>query len=360
MSIPFDPAELKVVAELPNRFGPPTPIYDFPVTPREAYRGVLTKDPVWEPTSIETLLFCPRIIPDNIARGMVFDGGPFFNPREQGGGKDMFGVDWEFIPQVGGSMVRPGNPMLEDANEWYEKLVWPDIESWDWEGSAKIANEKYLKTDKFVNFWFMTGWFERLISLMEFDGAIYALVDEDQKDAVKDFFDKLSDFYIRLFEKCITYYSQIDGFLIHDDWGAQRETFFSPAVCEEMIVPYMRRVTDYLHSKGKFCELHSCGQIFKQVPNMIKAGWDCWQPQTMNDVHGIYELYGDQIVVAAIPDLFDPKTATEEEQRASARKFAEEYCDPKKPTYLNFAAMQVLTPAFREELYKQSRIRYGG
>ncbi len=362
MSIPFNESEMKVVSEIPSRFGGPgTPVYDFPVTPREAYWGMIKREPVWEPTNIETLLFCPRIIPDNIARAMVFDG-TMFNMRQDGGGKDMFGVDWEYVPQVGGSMVRPGNPMLEDANDWYDKLVWPDIDSWDWEGNAKIANEKYLapNKDKFVNFWFMTGWFERLISLMEFDSAIYALVDEDQQDAVKAFFEKLSDLYIRIFDKVLTYYDHVDGFLIHDDWGAQRETFFSPAVCEEMIVPYMKKVTDFLHSKGKVCELHSCGQILKQVPNMIKAGWDCWQPQVMNDIHKIYELYGDKIVVAAVPDLFDPKTATEEEQRASARKFAEEYCSPDKPTYLNFVALQVLTPAFREEIYRQSRIRYGG
>jgi uroporphyrinogen-III decarboxylase len=187
-----------------------------------------------------------------------------------------------------------------------------------------------------------------------------ALIDEDQQDAVKAFFDKLSDFYIKLLGRYLDVFPQIDGFCIHDDWGSQRETFFAPDVCEEMIVPYMRKVNDYLHSRGRFTDLHSCGMALKQVPNMIKAGWDCWQPQTMNDVHKIYELYGDKIIVAAIPDLFDPKTATEEEQRASARKFAEEYCDPDKPTYLNFAAMQVLTPAFREEIYRQSRIRYGG
>ena len=359
MSIPFDPSELKVVSEIPSFFGGPgTPVYNFPVTPREAFAGMLSRKPVWEPTNIETCLLCPAIIPDNIARAMVFDGTTF-NNRTDGGGKDMFGVEWEYVPQVGGSMVRPGNPLMEDANEWREKIVWPDIDSWDWEGSAKIANEKYLQTDKFVNFWFMTGWFERLISFMEFDGAIMAMVDEDQKDAVKELFDKLTDLYIRIFDKCLTYYPRIDGFLIHDDWGAQRETFFSPAVCEDMIVPYMKRVTDYIHSKGKTAELHSCGQILKQVPNMIAAGWDCWQPQPMNDIRKIYELYGDKIVIAVMPDQFDPKTTSEEEQRALARKFADEYCSPEKPSYLRFSAAPLLTPAFREELYIQSRKNYG-
>jgi hypothetical protein len=37
----------------------------------------------------------------------------------------MFGIEWEYIPAAGGSMVRPGKPFLEDANEWKEKVVGP-------------------------------------------------------------------------------------------------------------------------------------------------------------------------------------------------------------------------------------------
>jgi hypothetical protein len=29
----------------------------------------------------------------------------------------------------------------------------------------------------------------------------------------------------------------IDGFNVHDDWGQQKETFFFPAVAEEMLSP---------------------------------------------------------------------------------------------------------------------------
>jgi uroporphyrinogen-III decarboxylase len=205
----------------------------------------------------------------------------------------------------------------------------------------------------------MNGWFERLISFMDFEGAIMAMADEDQQDAVKELFDKLTDLYIKIFDKFMTYFPKIDGFNIHDDWGSQRETFFSPAIVEEMIVPSMKRATDFIHSKGKSCELHSCGQILKQVPNMIAAGWDCWIPQQMNDTRKIYELYGDKIIIAVMPEEFDPKTTPEAEQRAIAKAYANDFCTPSKPSYVNISATVLLTPAFREELYKQSRINYG-
>jgi hypothetical protein len=356
MTIPkFDPKELNVVSETPGGFGAGmTPVFDFPVTPKEAYIALYKREPLWQITALEQLTFCPGVNPDNVARAFVIDGSGMVPAT--GGVRDMFGIEWEFVPQVGGSIVRPGKPFLADANEWRDKLVWPDINTWDWEGAAK-ANEKYLDTDKFVSCCFMNGWYERLISFMDFEGAAVAMIDEDQKDAVKALFDRLSDLYIGICDKYLTYFPQIDGFLIHDDWGAQKETFFSPATAEEMIVPYMRRLTDYLHSKGWFCELHSCGQLLRQVPNMIAAGWDSWVGQPINDTQKIYELYGDRLIVGVVPDPVD-MSASEREQRAAAKAYADKYCDPKKPSMFNYYGSGVLTRAYREELYKQSRISY--
>jgi len=164
--------------------------------------------------------------------------------------------------------------------------------------------------------------------------------------------------YIKLIDKFLLHFPGIDGFLIHDDWGSQKETFFAPSVVEEMIVPHMKRVTDFIHSRGRFCALHSCGQILKQVPNLIKAGWDCWAGQPMNDFKTIYELYGDKIILAIAPEPYDIHTASETEQRALAREYANAFCNPDKPTYMSIASVPLLTPAFREELYRQSRINY--
>jgi hypothetical protein len=357
MAVPkFDPKELEVVAKIPGMMGnPEVSVYNFPVTPKEAFIALYSKKPVWQITHMEMTMFSPKANPDNIARAFVFDG----THTPQSGGRDMFGIEWEFVPQAGGSMVRPGKPFIADANEIKDKLVWPDIEKWEWEECAK-ANKDYLSKTKFNVAWFLNGWYERLISLMDFEGAVVAMIDEDQKDAVKEFFDKLSDLYIRIFDKYLTWFPQIDGFCIHDDWGSQKETFFSPATAEEMVVPYMKRVTDFLHSKGKFCELHSCGQLLKQVPNMIAAGWDSWNPQLLNDTQKIYELYGDKIIIGVVPDDYDTASATEEEQRARAKAYADKFCRPGKASFVNIAAGKYLTPAFREELYKQSRINYGG
>ncbi len=357
MAVPaFDPKELEVTGQTHTIHGP-APLYNYPVTMGEAFiAAVRDRNPIWEISGIESQIFTPRLIPDNVARALVFESKPF-DALKDGGGKDMFGIDWEYIPVAGGSMVRPGKPFMEDMNEWEEKIVWPDVDSWDWEGSAE-ENKEYVSTGKNIQVWFQTGWFERIISFMEFEGAIMALFDEDQQDAIHAFFDKLSDLYINIIDHFVKYFPQVTSFYMHDDWGSQKETFFSPALVEEMIVPHMKKVTDHIHKIGRCAELHSCGQIMKQVPNMIKAGWDTWSGQVMNDTQAIYEQYGDKIVIGVIPEQFDPETTSEEEQRRLAREFVEKFCDPKKPSVVNLYGTACFTDAYREELYKQSRIRY--
>jgi hypothetical protein len=354
----FDEREMEVIGTIQgNPYSPPLNVCRTPVSLREGALAALSGKPYWQivGTALEQRIFSPRVVPDNVARAFVIEKTPF--DPEQGGGKDMFGVKWEYVPVAGGSMVRPGCSVTDDANELSDKLVWPDIESWDWAGSA-TENKEFLRPDRFNQCWFFNGWFERLISLMDFEDAAVAMIDNGQKDAVKAFFDKLSDLYIAIFDKYIRTFPEIDGFCIHDDWGSQRETFFSPETAAEMIVPYMRRVTDRLHDCGKYCELHSCGQLFKQIPNIIAAGWDTWTGQDMNDTAAIYDLYGDRLLVGVLPETYDPLIANEEEQRAAARRYAERFCRPDKPSCLNFYAGPVLTPVFLEELYRQSRKCY--
>jgi hypothetical protein len=327
------------------------PLYHFPATMREGVVALLERRPIWQTTDAEVRSFIPSVVPDNIARGLVTEAVPL-SPG-QAGGRDMFGVEWEYIPEENGSMVRPGEPLFTDANEWCSKLRWPDVETWDWAGCAE-RNKDFLDKDTFNVCWFLTGWFERLISFMDFGNAAVAMIDEEQSGAVKDLFQQLSDLYIVILSRLIACFPQISCFLIHDDWGGQKDTFFSPAIVAELIVPAMKKVTDFLHAQGKFCQLHSCGQIIKQVPNMIAAGWDCWNGQKMNDTQRIYELYGDKIVVGVIPENID-SGLSDEELRASARAFADKFCNPGKPCLLNAKGIPI---SFREELYKASRIRF--
>lgn len=353
----FDKSELEVVSVDPaNPLMPEVANYRYPVSKKEAFAATYEHEPIWFIAGNEGITFMPSILPDNIARGMVMENTPF-DAEKEGGGKDMFGVEWIYDAEVMGSMVMPGNPLIEDANELEEKLVWPDPSTWNWEENGKVNNGTYLSDKVFNTCMFLNGWYERLISFMDFEGAILALIDEDQKDAVKAFFEKLTDLYIDICDRIIDTYPEVHAFEIHDDWGSQKNTFFAPEVAEEMLVPYMRKLTDHLHSRGIYCMLHSCGSNMVQVPNYIKAGWDLWTPQPMNDIEEIYKLYGDKIIIASMPPEIAPD-CPEEVQRKMAKDYFDTYSKPGKPSIINMYGRQSVQPFFREELYVISRKKY--
>jgi hypothetical protein len=313
----------------------------------------MARKPVWQITNCETKIFSPSVYPDNMARGFIVQQN--IPDPSTFGGPDIFGIQWEYVPVTGGSIVQPGVPFMRNANEWKARLKWPDVDAWDWEGSAR-ENEAFLNDGAMVMHWILNGYFERLISFMGFAEAAVAMIDEEQQDAVKELYERLTDLYIRIVDKHIDYY-HAEAFTVHDDWGSQMAPFFSPAVTAELLVPAMRRLTDHIHARGAIADFHSCGHIEQQVPNMIAAGWDSWSGMAMNDTQGLYEKYGDQIILGVVPDQFDPATTPEEEQRAAAREFAKKFCNPHKPCLFNMYGAAVLTPAYREELYKLSRIR---
>ena len=194
--------------------------------------------------------------------------------------------------------------------------------------------------------------------MLDFENALMALYDEDRRKQFTEFFDRLTDLYITIFGRMIDAYPDIDGFSIHDDWGSQKETFFSPELCAEMIVPYMRRVTDFLHSRGKTAELHSCGQNIKQVPNMIAAGWDAWFPQNIVDSQLVYEMYGDKILVGVDPGI-SAEGKTEDEMRKAARDFVDRFMQPGKPCFYHYNLLPARLPSASCIPTSRKVLRYG-
>lgn len=328
------------------------PEYDYPVTPRENYLAYLRGEvPLWIPRFTDEQMFNPSIIPDNIARADVCER----DVPSQKGGVDMFGISWDYIQQVGGSMVRPGMPALQDVNDWKKVIVFPDVDSWDWDACIRrnkgYINKKYLTTSTIFS-----GFFERLISFMDFSEAAQALIDEDQTDAIHELFDALADTYIKIIRHLKEGFD-IDKVYLHDDWGAQRSPLFSMDVGRTMIVPYIRKVADYCHSIGVYFDFHSCGKIDTMVPLMIEAHIDEWCGQEINNFEEIVPKYADKIHLGIrFPALKDP-----------TYQQLQERCDYFEKSYMkDYATHPValmdffMQPDEREMYYRMSRASLSG
>lgn len=321
--VKFDPKELEAVEIIPAGFPgrPPIPVFNTPISRKENYKRLIKgENPLWLTHPNEIAFLMPSCVPDNWARGLVSATKPA--TPDMFGGKDMFNIEWEYVEQVRGSMVRPGAPHVGDLEKWEDYVTFPNIEEWDWEGDAK-AYSSMLNDGRIIKVSMLTGLFERLISFVDMTDAMVALVDEDGQEAVHRLFDKLCDLYEAIFAKFETYFHP-DVIWFHDDWGSQRAPFFSAATVREMLLPYLKRVVDSAHKHGMFFELHSCGKIEQLVPVMIEAGVDLWNGQQMNDKLMVAKTYGDKIVCDPVMQPISPE-ASREELAAHVQAFLDEY-----------------------------------
>ena len=350
--IPFRKEEIESTGQTISIGRGSFPLFNSPITPRENYLMFLRgEEPLWMPLARDTISVTPAVVRDNIARGFVFDCTGF-NADESGGGPDMFGIEWEWVPQVRGSMVRPGNPRVPDITEWEEYIEFPDPDSWDWAGSAEKNRPLFEQDTLLRGATILNGLFERLISFCEMDEALVAMIDEDEQEAVQRLFDRLADFYPKIIRKYKEYY-HIDILTFHDDWGSQRAPFFSLDTVREMLVPYLKRIVDATHEMGITFELHSCGKNEMLVPAMIEAGVDMWNGQPMNDKKMLVEKYGDKMIFGVAPDELT-NDSTEEEVRDACRKFIADYNGYR--VYGGHSANAMFAPKLREYLYEFSRI----
>ncbi|MCD8241736.1 MAG: methyltransferase [Lachnospiraceae bacterium] len=273
--------------------------------------------------------------------------------------KDMFGIVWEYVADIGGSTTRPGNPLLSDANEWKEKVNFPTkefIDSWDW-AEMKRRTKVQIREGDFREIIICTGYFERLISFMDFEEAAVAMIDEDQQDAIKELFGCLSDLYINLINKYLDVLGagNVDAVCLHDDWGHQRGIFFSADTLREMVVPYMRRVTDYIHEKGMIAECHSCGKVDSLLPLYVEAGFEMLECQSLLDFDKDVPAYGDKLLMHVSPDV-PPLDAPEGEHIQAARQFVDKMISYGNPFLMdNYYSPYLLSRVFCDEVYRYSR-----
>ncbi|MBE6038437.1 MAG: hypothetical protein E7218_04460 [Anaerofustis stercorihominis] len=326
---PFDKSEITPVGQYPGIWGRPgAPKYDRPITSKENtllyFEG---KKPYWIPIlgfGGEVLSFRPRMHPDNVATHLVVDGE---EPMQyELVTKGWFDLDWVYVPHVGGATVKPGDPLITDMNEWKNITKIPDINELDWEGTAERNKEYLSSTDSVLEVCALSGLWERLISLMDVEGAAIALIDEDQKEAVHSFFSELCDMYDDMITRYKKYFD-MDMYLMHDDWGTQNAPFFSLETAREMLVPYLKRIVDSCHKNGVIFELHCCGQCEELVPAMIEAGVDIWCGQTLNDYEKLSALYPDTCLTFGMGIPMQDENATEEELMKAAEEFVEVYKD---------------------------------
>lgn len=238
------------------------------------------------------------------------------------GGYDAFGVKW--IPVEGGmlpSFVEPGFKLLDDIADW-KSLTFPEVDRWDWASYAAKYNETYQNDDRLRRGILLSGYFERLISIMGFEEAAVSMLTDPE--SVEEFFNELTKVNIQIMKHYIEDFG-CQSIMIHDDWSSQRAPFFSVEIVEELLVPQLKKLVDYAHERNVIFTLHSCGNAQMLIPAMIAAGVDAWQAQyDALDLDAAYEACGDDLIFESYPEISEEIRGAELE--AYIRETLEKFC----------------------------------
>jgi len=265
------------------------PVMDYPITPVENFKLAWKhKTPVWAPISQTDF--------DTISLGKTSPFEKLKMKKERFEFTDEWGCEWVYVPEVGGAMLKPGTKILEDITDWESVLKFPDWKTQDFKTLADGFHSRRANLDTVVSVDIGSGGTERLVAILGgYEEAMLAMAVEPE--AVHDFMMAEADNMIRRFDAVKEYYPTINMVTYHDDWGTERDTFFSAQYLEDMVLESTKKLVDHVKASGDICfQLHCCGKVERFVPYMIDLGIDMLEIQRRsNDIPMLKQKYGDKI-----------------------------------------------------------------
>lgn len=158
-----------------------------------------------------------------------------------------------------------------------------DFEKYPWKDIPKIFRETYKPHFEAIRKTLPAG-------MKAFGGCGYGIF-EASRDIVgyeplcimqcmdpeffRDLFIKIGDLWVELWSWVIKNYSDIYVFFrMGDDLGHKTSTLLDPEIIRQHILPQYKRVIDLVHASGKKFLLHSCGNIFPLMDDIIALGID--------------------------------------------------------------------------------------
>lgn len=240
----------------------------------------------------------PEWVPNEMSDVIMY-GGAFetFENGPAGGGLDGFGVTWHATESAGGQPVPGGKPVLDDIEMWEDVVKFPNLDDFDWEGSAAMqagmmGNDRDQRA---VEYGMWNGQFLRLTHLMGFENALCALLEEPE--ACDALFTAVTDYKIQCVERIAKYFKP-DIITSYDDIAAEKGLFMSPATYRSLIKPHHKRLNDAIRAHGIEPFIHTCGKCEEIIPDYAEIGTTAWtSAQPMNDIVSILKNYGNKISV---------------------------------------------------------------
>lgn len=185
--------------------------------------------------------------------------------------------------------------VIKDITKWREsvkapQLIYPE-EAWE---EAKAFVAQINREEEFATIFVAPGIFEHLHYLMGMEDALMNFYEEPE--AMHELIAYLTDFELGLAKEFINHLHP-DALFHHDDWGSQKNSFMSPDMFKEFILPAYKKIYGFYKANGvELVVHHSDSYAANLVPFMIEMGIDIWQGvMTTNNTPELIKQYGGRI-----------------------------------------------------------------
>lgn len=151
--------------------------------------------------------------------------------------------------------------------------------------------------------WWITGgpWFgfdvthARMVGTERF---LMAMVE--QPEWVMDMFEHELTASLQLLDMIWDAGYHFDCIFWPDDMGYKQTQFFSVDMYRELLKPFHKRAIEWAHNKGIYACLHSCGNVYPFISELVEIGLDSLNPLEvkagMDPVH-VKKTWGDKLVL---------------------------------------------------------------
>jgi uroporphyrinogen decarboxylase len=184
-------------------------------------------------------------------------------------GKPMFDVG-----RSGPSLGSPGVFAECESVAEVDAYDWPDPDHLDFSESLtdlRSAGSVYRASGFWspffhlvADFFGMDNYFIKMYTHPDVVHAVTAHIVDFYHEANRRFFIAAGDL--------------VDGFFFGNDFGTQLDLLIGPELFREFVFPYFRTLTELGHEFGHQVILHSCGSIYKVIPDLISLGVDALHP----------------------------------------------------------------------------------
>ncbi|HUT55922.1 MAG TPA: uroporphyrinogen decarboxylase family protein [bacterium] len=203
-------------------------------------------------------------------------------------------------------------------------MSWDDFKRFRWPRDIKAVNAMSRTMAKRVPDGMKVmvipgGVFEWTTWLMGLVPFSYALAD--QPDLVDAVIEKVTSLIAAVVEDIMTE-PNVGGIFMGDDLGFYSGTFVSPRVLREKFLPRTRQIVDITHKAGGVFVLHTCGNMYAVMDDIIAMGVDAkhsYEDKIM-PVEEVHAKWGDRIGIIGGVDMNLMAKGSEDEVRARTRQ----------------------------------------